>query len=799
MNIERYNDTRLLDGLCYDLVLADYPRGLNRALINSINNGEPPYSDEEAEANGIVVNVNDLTHTRLVHDGRAQIINALTKTGNNFSARTDMPPKHKREDISQRVTNIINKRMRRSPRYVEYFERQRAKAGMLILHGISPGIWEDEDRWCPQPIAIGDVLIPSQTKLGFRNLPLYVIRRSFTSIELQHLTQTKTCDPGWQMDEVNAVLKWLDSQTTQLRSTNWPDLWKPEQVAERVKEDGGFYLGDSMPTADCFDIYGYVDDGKESGWVRRIILDSWGQPQSSGVNSYRMSRRPGHIYEKGFDRKDRFLFTSGPRRVYPSWQNNIAFQFADLSGVFPAYLHTIRSLGWMIYASCHVGMRMRCKFWESVFETLNMLFQVDSMQDAQNALKLNLVSRGFIDKTIRPVPASERWQVNTALVEMGLSDNSRVISENSASWVQNQNYSQDRTEKTKFQVQAEMQAVTQLVSAALNQAYEYEVFEDREIFRRFLNKDSKDPDVRIAYAQMIKEKVNPKYLVPEAWDVYHERVMGGGNKTLETGIAQWLMENREKYDPSAQRIILRDATLAVTDNPDKAIELVPDEPVASSSVHDAQLASSTLLLGMPMAFKDGVNHQEYAAALIGALKSEVHKVLQFKNGVPDMDAIAGMQNLAGMTIQGEPIQGNGAMAHIQVLQGDDTAKQVAAQLNDELGKAMNEVKGFAQRLQQAQQKAAQQNGNGAPDPKDLAKLQAQQAEDKIRQDNMRQSHAQRTVERQMQFEQEMRQREQEHQMQMAHDRREHAANLAKTDLEGAAAIHQKNRLASMEE
>lgn len=792
----KWDDCRLLDGLCYDLVLADYPRGLNRARIDSINNGEPPYTEEEVLDNNIEVNINDLTHTRLVHDARAQMTNSLLKTGNNFTCRTDYPPIHSRDKISTVVTNCINKQMRRSNRYIQYYERQRAKSGLLMLHGISPGCWENEDSWCTVPLSVGDVLIPGQTKLGFTNMPLYVLRRSFTAIELQHLTQKSVRDPGWKMPQVEACLKWADSQMTQLRSTNWPDLWKPEAVQQRIKGDGGYYLGDAVPTIDCFDIYGYVDDGKESGWIRRIILDSWGEPQRTGVGSYSMTRQNRGDIDKGAE----FLFSSGERKVGSNWQQMICFSFADLSGVFPATYHTIRSLGWMIYASCHIGMRMRCKFWESVFETLNMMFEVDSMDDAQRALQLNLTNRTFIDKSIRPVKAADRWQVNTQLVELGLQDNQKVISENSSSFTQNQNYSQDRTEKTKFQVMAELQAVTQLVSAGLNQAYQYEAFEDREIFRRFMRKNSTDPDVRIAQANILRKLGSKaeKYLVPEAWDIEHERVMGGGNKTMEMAIAQWLMENREKYDPDSQRVILRDATLAVTDNPDKAEELVPEEPVVSSSVHDAQLASSTMLMGLPMAFKSGVNHQEYAAALIGSLTSEVAKVMQFKGGVPDQDTLAGMQNLAGVTIQGQEIPGNGARAHIAVLEGDDTAKQVAKQLNDALGKQMNEVKGFAQRLQEAAKKAQEQNGNGQMDPKDIAKVKAMEMQAQVKAKNAEQSHAQKTAQRAIAFEQKTLQDKQKFQQELLESSREHAANLAKTDLEAASTL-QRNRLASTEE
>src|SRR5271157_3276683 len=252
----KFDDARLLDSLSYDLVLGDFPRGLNRARIQELANGYPPYSDAEVEENGIVVNVNDLTHTRLCHDSRAQFNNAFQKTGNYFTCRTDSGPIHKRSQWGGIVTKAANRGLKKS---IKYFERQRAKFGMLVLHGISPGVWETEDCVLARPVAVGDTLIPSNTELGFENLPFFMLRRSFTAVELQRLTCKEKCDVGWNMPLVTKVMEWVDKETTTLRSTNWIESWAPERVSERIKEDGGYFMGDQVPTIDCFDIYGYDD------------------------------------------------------------------------------------------------------------------------------------------------------------------------------------------------------------------------------------------------------------------------------------------------------------------------------------------------------------------------------------------------------------------------------------------------------------------------------------------------------------------------------------------------------------
>lgn len=769
-----YENPRMVDAVCWDLILSDYPRGLKRARIQNLANGAPPYSQQEVEENAINVNISDLTHTRLLHDARSQYASGLLKTGYFATAQTDAGPVHKRQERSAVVTKLWNRPIKES---IQYYERLRAECGMLVVHGISPGIWENEDAWCSVPIGVEDVLLPGETLLGFRNLPFMVFRRSYTGIELKKLTQKEKRDPGWNMPFIGRILDWMEDQATQLRSLNWPDVWAPEKIEERRKsEAGGTLAGDRAPKIDVFDIYVYDDSHGKEGWLRRIILDSWTDPQITG-GSVSYSRKPGVIGDT-----NNFLFTSKNRKAASNWQQIASFSFADLSAIFPARYHSIRALGWMLYAACHLGNRMRCKFYESVLESLMQLYEVDSAADVQNALKVNLVNHGFIDKTIRPVKASDRWQVNANLVELGLQDNSRVISENAASYIQSKNYSQTDTEKTRFQVAAELQASQALVSAALNQAYQYRTFELREIFRRFCKPNSSDLDVRVFRAGCIKAGV-PEYMLndPTAWQIESEKIMGAGNKTVEMLIADWMMQNRGAFDPEPQRDILRRATLAYTDDPALSLRLVPDEPpTVTRNVREAEHIASDLMNNIgPIEPMTGENHLEIIETLLRILTKKVDRGAQ-QGGMVSAQELAGLQAIA------EHIG-----TRIQLLDEDEQQKQRAKQYADLLANLGNHIKAFAQRLQQAMQAQmkAQQQGNGqqGPDPKVMAKVQEIKATGDMKRQVATQAAAQRTAQRQVQHELKLKQQMQQHQ-----------ADLSATDLEAASSIR-RNRLTATEE
>lgn len=765
----KFDTATEVEQITYQMRLSDFPRGLNRARINELFNGFPPYSHEETEANNIAINVNFLEAPRVAHDARSQFYSAFLKPGNYFKSTTDMGPVNKRAARSAAFTRRMQRIMKKS---LCYFETFRSKFALNVLHGIGPAAWPDRECWCPDPIAIEDVLIPANTLLTMKNLPFFSVYRSYTAPELIRLTRGPKRDKGWNMKLVNKCLEWIDKETLALMGSNWPEVWSPEKAQERVKGDGGFYAGDQVPTIDTFDFYFLDLDSDTPGWKRRVILDSWSTPQSYGQVAKEVSlERRGEPYSSS---KGEFLFNPGNRVYAQTREELISFQFADLSAVAPFRYHSVRSLGFLLYSVCHLQNRLRCKFNESVFEALMMYFRVKTMDDAQRALKVDLVNRGFIDDTLSFVPANERYQINAGLVQLGLTQNENLISQNSSSYTQNQDFSKDRVEKTKFQVMAEANAVTSLVSAGLLQAYTYQAFEYEEIARRFLKKNSQDHDVKEFQAGCARDGIPEEMMIPEAWEHEPERVMGAGNKTLEMAIAQQLMEYRPLYDPEPQRKILRDVTLAITDDPARAEALVPEDPVkVTDSVHDAQLAAGTLMQGLPVAIKTGMNHIEYVETLIASMALILAKVKK-SGGMATPDQIAGLQNVAAHVSE-----------HIKIIAQDVNEKARVKQYGDQLGKIMNIVKMYQANLAKAMQARAQQ-GNGGIDPKDAAKIKAEQAKAQAKIENTKQSHAQRTAQRQLQFEQQMRQKAEEHQLELAKKTAETVSNVRNNRLKSVS-------------
>ena len=740
----KFQNASEVEQVAFSMLQADYVRGQNRARINNLFNGTPPFEDDEEHP----VNVNFLEATRVGHDARAQFYNAFLRPGSYFTAHTDHGPKSKVSGWSQIVSTEMNRRMKRS---MVYFETFRSKFALDILHGIGPAVWKNSSCWCPDAVGIEDVGIPANTMLTMENLPFFYIYRSYTLPEIIKLTRGPNIDPGWNMGVVKALIKQIDKEAMALSGNTFPEIWMPEKVAERVKGDGGFYAYDQCPLIYCFDFYFWNDNGKQDGWSRRMVLDTFssdgsGAPSSSSDNDYDFAR-------------GKFLYDSGSRKVASHVREMLSFQFADLSAVAPFRYHSVRSLGFLLYAVCHLQNRMRCRFSESVFEALMNYYRVNSLEDADRALYVNMINRGFIDKSIEFVPQQERWQVNADLIELGMNMNQELISANSSSYTQPQNFGQDKTQKTKFQVMAEIQASTALVSSAFNQAYAYQEGEYREIFRRFCIKDSNDADVMSFRAAVLRQGVPEDLLCADYWDIEPSRVMGAGNKTLEMAISEQLLQMRPLFDPEPQREILRDVVFGITDDAARAERLVPVEPLkVSDTVHDAQLAAGTLLQGLPVAVKTGQNHVEYCKTMLVTLAQVIQRA-QKAGGMATAAQINGMQNMAQNIQQ-----------HIQILAQDKEEKQAVAMFEKQLAKLMNFVKAFMQRLQEVMKKQAAQNGQ-QQDPQTQAKLMGTVITAKAKAELSKQSHAQRTAQKQVAFEKE------EQRKQRAFEQEQHRENV----------------------
>lgn len=766
----KFSNAALVEQVVWDMRLADLPRGTNRALIDRLANGNPPWSQQEAEEAQINTNVNWLEFPKLIADARRSYANAFMKQGSFFSVMVDYGGKpSQRREWGRIITRELNKIIKNSP---DYFEFLRSQLALTVLHGIGPGFWHDQQSWCPRCLSIQDVLIPSNTLLTLSNLTHFAVFRQYTPMELRMMTDGKNVDPAWNMPLVEAALDWADQQTR--GHLAYSDLYAPQNVEERWKQDLGFYGTDAVPTVDCWDFYFWSTEGNKHGWRRRMILDT---PTGFEVGDCRVTDSKKKMSEKNLIGKEHgeWLYCPDDDRVYASNVRNVLhFQFGDASAVAPFRYHSVRSLGWLLYAVCHLQNRLRCKLNDAIFESLLQYFRTSNPDDKERITKIDLHNYGIIPEGIEFVKPQERWQIDQALVGLGLVQNRAMMDESAAQYREGRDVHADSKEKTATQIMAEVNAANALVGSMLLQAYQYQKFQYMEIARRFCISGSRDMDVMKFRKCVLNKGVPPQVLNVDYWEIEPERVLGSGNKTLEIAMADKLMASRNLHDPEAQRKILRIYDMANTDNPGLTEELVPETPSKNTdSVHDAQLMVGSIMAGTVFTPKEGQNSIEIIDTLLVNLGGILQRTAA-KGHAASIDDIIGMGSMIG-TIQ----------QYVNLLAGDKNEKERVKKYINLLKKIASEVKKLGNQIQQQTQKKAQAGQGQDPVAADLiGKMMMDEAKAKSYEAAARQKMAHRDA----QFKQKMAQDAQRHLAEMAKLSQQVKVDTAIADLETAASI-----------
>lgn len=749
-----------VESVVLQLVYGEWQRAGNRAAINKLFNGFPPYSPEEQTQNNINVNINDLTATNIAMTARGQFTNALVTPDPLVNIEIDYGPVWKRREWAMKIQQAFNAMLKNS---LMYNEEQESTFANVVLHGIGPSMWTDKELWLPKPKMVEDVLVPGRTLRSMENCQMFAVREQYTGMQLRRMTQGRNRDPGWNMPLVKQMIEWVDAETHRLMGNYWPETWQPEQWAERWKEDSGMFTGDDIPTVDTFHFYFWNDNQKVSGWNKRVILDTWGNPGlSASTAAFSTSRSSGKYGKVKMGPRSQFLYAPGDRKFGDNLSEIMHWQFGDASAVAPFRYHSVRSLGFLLYAVCHLQNRMKCRVSEAAFESLLQYFRVTNPEDAERATKVDLINRGVIPDGINFMPQAERWQTNQAMPEMALAQYQETIGRNSAAFTQGPETRSEKDAKTATEVMAEVNSTSQLIGAMLGRAYNYEEFKDREILRRVCISGSKDVQVNKFRTDVLKAGVPVEALNPERLKATRNRVIGNGNQMLQIATADKMMSQYEKLDPTAQKEMLRLFFAANSRDYDLANRLVPEITTVSPTVNAAQNDAATLLAGLPVTPRKGISEEEYIGTLLHSMVSKIQQLEQ-GGGMATAPEITGLNNMA-----------QAVTAHLKFFAEDKGNKAKAKQFGDDLGKLMNLVKAYAQRLAEQQKK---QNGNGQIDPKDLAKAQAIIIQAKTKAKIGSDAAAQRTAQKEVQFQQKVRQ-----------DAIKHRVDIAKTDLESAANI-----------
>lgn len=678
-----------------------YAQGNNRAKINNLFNGAPLLSVDDAKKLNLKVNCNFGEAPVLGQHGRRQYHSAFLARSNFFKVTIPDAPPEKQAEWSSFITRKINKPLKKS---LTYFELQRSKWAAVLLHGLAPCVYPNKQTIIPEFVALEDFRVPTDTKCDLSNLAWFAVRRAYTEGELSRKAFGPNAAKGWNKKAIAALLEQVHNENWETSGTaKWSK--EPEKMAEIVKQNGGFYSGDAVPTIPLFHFY-FLDDTKKTKpeWRLRIVADT--STLTAPTNE--------------------FMFDNGNECVATEIGQLLQMQVGDLNNKAPFLIHSVRSLGFLLMEPIFHSNLLDCRFLQHVHEHMNAWMRINDPQGKARAQMVNLYDKGIVPDGVTIVPATERHQIQPQLVEMASGRMESLKNQASVSYTQDTQAGRNPDE-TATAVMARVSQVNAMMSGLLLTARQYEQFACEEICRRFCLKGSQDPMARKFQQECKTFGIPITFMDPELWDVEVEMPLGNGNPTMEMAQSQTLMANRAAFDAQAQQDILHEFVIATTGDPRKAERWVPTDKqrgVTDAQEH-AELAFSTLMMGVPVRRREGFSLIDQIETMLGLMAGVIARIEKTGN-MATWQEVTGLQNAAQYTNE-----------MIQQLFADEPNKPRAKQYADSLGKLMNAVKGFEQRLVEQQQKAAeaQDQGNAAAimmDAQAKAQATALQAETKAK-------------------------------------------------------------------
>lgn len=695
------------------------PRSCDRAMIDAQFNGSRPFSPQEEKEHQIQVNANFLEGYKIAQSGILQINSALLYKERFFNARCLEGKPTKRREYAEKLTINLHKPLKRNRSGKRFMYMMQNRNCSLTLHGVGALWWANNFAWMPKFVPLDDLLIPTDTPLEMSDgLGYFGVNSWLTPYQFWQMTQQEK-SVGWDKELSREILSSLDKI-----QDYGPDYWdKPEKMESLWKQRSAYLNSDAVPKIKITTFYNQDDSGK---WFRKVIVR---ENQAIGIaGAY----------------SNKFLYESN-KPFADSIDQILHIQFGDGSVVAPFKYRSVRGLGVLLFSLIELMNRLRCQFTQSVFTDLLPLLRIDNPVDRDRPRMLQMQAYGVMDQGVHFVPKEERHQPNYQLVTTAMSEFRQLMSENSASYVQDIDTGSQK-EMTLGEAQIRLQAVNKMVASMLMGAYEQEVFFYEETLRRFMSKTSSDPEVKEFQDRCRADGIPDALMEPDCWQIDITRAFGAGDQTLAQQEVTALMGIQQQLDPEAQRTVRRQYVSTMTRNPDLAAELVPEQPEqVTSGRAAAEDVFGTLMLAVPVGLREGIEQTDYVGAMLQMMNAVVQRI-QATDNMGTMTEVLGLKTVA-----------NDIQQHIELLAQDPNEKEFVTAAGKELGKLLNEIKGFEQRLMEQQPQ---------PDPKAEAEAQAlamkTQQEAQIKQQQFEQNQAQ----QQQKFQTQMTQMMEKHALQM---------------------------------
>jgi hypothetical protein len=589
----RVGDVDAARSIYLSLKKADEGSSRNRALIDGMFNGAPPFNANDLKEVGQGERTNlDFGEAAALKDqalaGYYDLTNSVDKLAR---IRTTYGSPEQAAEWSE----IIGEEFHRTLRGWSEFEFNHQRlSDYFVTHGVGVAYFEDELDWRWRVTGLNEFRIPRGTRASEAEIEVATVDREYRSDELYGFIRDPeiAASLGWDVATVKEALKRACAQDTTTSLGDW------EKLEVELKNNDILYGTAKSKVVKV--VHMWVKEF--CGCVSHLIFLQEPLPTDVGAM------------------KESFLYRKEKRFDSPT-QCWVTFTYGVGNGTY----HGIRGLGFKIYPHIQVLNRLRCGMVDGALLSSSLIVQPsDSSTRALDDLTLTyygpyaLFPPGLkiVDKAV------PNLQQNIIPV---INDMAMQMSNNTGAYQTHANTGDSNQARTAYEVKAQLQKEAVLSNASINLFYHPWKRILTEVFRRLTRRDynAREPGGKeaVEFRKRLLKRGVPEEAIHRVINVEPVRAIGYGSPAMRMAAIDETMSIFGSLDEMGRINLLRDRVAArfgqeVVDRYIPAPQTTLRPPL---DFKIAVLENATMSTGSPIPVSPGENHFIHASTHLNAV------------------------------------------------------------------------------------------------------------------------------------------------------------------------------------
>lgn len=446
----RIKDARSAREIYDKLRKADEESARNRAVIDAMMAGEPPYDSAQlvATGQGARTNVNFGEAESLLISEMSGYVDLLASVETLVNFKTRYGTLEERAEYELTISEELTRMLRG---WGDYDPNWLLLATHFVTHGVGVAYFENDLDWQWRVGSLTNFLIPRRTRASENDIEVACFARTMQAQQLFKFIEDEKYakDVGWDVAACKAAIQEAMSNTERTNWTNWEDV---------VKE------------MKCNDLHVGIATASEIKIVHVWNVEFDGRVTHSII-----------LEDAGTKQKDTFLYQKVGKFARMGQAVTVFTYGVGVNGLY----HGIRGLGSRIFTEVQTSNRLRCQMIDGALLNSSVILQPGNEEALQN-LQLTyfgpytILSSG-VEIVERAIP-----NMSNSVVPV-LDDMSRLINSRTTGSVRAADTG--AREKTKYEVKSEQSGRARLSSSALVLFYGPLDRLFREVVRRVCRQD----------------------------------------------------------------------------------------------------------------------------------------------------------------------------------------------------------------------------------------------------------------------------------------------------------------------